>query len=370
MKNLKFFSLLPALLLLLGLASCDKDQAFDTLQTPEDAARQAISPDTEADKAAYIQLMDAHQARMDAMGLEFRNCKNVARVPQDHPTIQAAIDAVCDGGKVFVGAGTYNEVVTVHKPGLDIKANGVVNLNGSFFLTPNANDVSIQQFNITPPATGTNIERSGIFAAGVSGGNVKLNTITGAYIAVNYRNVSGVSITHNTVSGSDWGIIVAANGTVYPGNVLSSNNLIAHNTVTGTTAASPIHLQGNADNNTVRNNTVTLKTNFNPNIALNAGIMLLATSPSETCDNNTIRNNVVTDNASSGIWVTPEGSNNIIGPDNIFSSNLAYGIWLGLGTAGNHAFDNTALDNGECDIVNQGTGNTFVNNTAGCTFGL
>jgi pectin methylesterase-like acyl-CoA thioesterase len=39
----------------------------------------------------------------------------VVRVPEDFPTIQAAIDAVAEGGTVLIGPGTYQENVKITK---------------------------------------------------------------------------------------------------------------------------------------------------------------------------------------------------------------------------------------------------------------
>jgi parallel beta-helix repeat protein len=297
------------------------------------------------------------------------SCKKVAHVPGNYATIQEAVDAVCDGGKVMVAEGVYNEMVNVTRPGIEIKANGIVTLNGQFLLSPDADHVTIQQFNIIPPATGSTTDQTGIFMVGVTGGNMKLNNITGGYTAIGVRNSSEVSISHNTISGSEWGIVLATN-TGLPGDALCSKNLVAHNTVTAITASSPIHLQGNSDYNLVHDNTVTLKNNLNPAFAINAGIMIITAPAGFTCDYNTVRNNVVTDNISPGIWLTDGASNNMIGPDNIFSSNTFWGVYFAPGTLDNHLFNNTALNNLACDITNLGTGNTAVNNTYGCISGF
>ena len=45
------------------------------------------------------------------------------RVPQDHETIQAAIDAAKAGDTVVVGAGTYRERLRL-KPGVTVKSAG------------------------------------------------------------------------------------------------------------------------------------------------------------------------------------------------------------------------------------------------------
>ena len=55
----------------------------------------------------------------------------VLRVPQDHPTIQAAVDAAGAGDVVRIKAGTYSETVFVNtKPNLTILGVGTVVIDG------------------------------------------------------------------------------------------------------------------------------------------------------------------------------------------------------------------------------------------------
>lgn len=46
---------------------------------------------------------------------------NVLKVPQQYPTIQAAIDAAVSGNTILVSAGTYNESITFNKSGVTLK---------------------------------------------------------------------------------------------------------------------------------------------------------------------------------------------------------------------------------------------------------
>jgi hypothetical protein len=182
---------------------------------------------------------------------------------------------------------------------------------------------------------------------------------------ISYLGSNGIAVRKNTVSGMSWGILMWNNG----GGVTSNDNIILGNTVTGITGASCIGLQGDADNNVIIDNTVTNNTNN-----YNAGIML-----NGQCDGNVLNRNEVTYNIAdwrnystgvSGCWIT-SGSNNKIGPKNVFSDNeYFYGIFLGTSSSNNRVFLNTALNNTFCDIVNEGTNNTFLKNTANCTTGV
>lgn len=290
----------------LTFSSCTKDKMSGaenqaSIKDFQETLKPTMIDDSKeaADFAAIIAAKSGRLAAKSAITLSA--CKKVVHVPAQYATIQEAVEAVCDGGKVMVSEGDYTEMVYVNKPGIEIKANGVVTLNGQFLLDVDADDVTIQQFNINPPAVGSTMQQTGIFVIGVSGGQFKLNNFAGGYAAISLRNSSGITVSHNTISGSQWGITVTSSN-IFPGGELSSHNLIAHNTVTGIISSSPIHLQGNSDYNVVHDNTVTLKANLNPNFVVNAAYMILENS-GHTCDYNTIRNNIATDNNSSGIWV-------------------------------------------------------------------
>ena len=73
-------------------------------------------------------------------------CLQTVFVPDDFPTIQEAIFAVCEYGNVFVKTGVYNESPGTLTPGIFIKAIGDVTLNGGFGIA--ADDVKIHGFKI------------------------------------------------------------------------------------------------------------------------------------------------------------------------------------------------------------------------------
>ena len=353
-RKLIFSVLFLAVIIYTGCQKETLESSGNSNMNNSTATQQAVDfkPDME-----YINSMVAsNEARLAQLsGKASRECVETVMVPNDYSTIQEAIDAVCDGGNVIVKNGTYNEDLTVYKPGLNIKAIGNVTLNGSFFLTSDADDVKIQKFNIV------NSSFSAIFANNVDGGEFMQNTVSGTGgTGVLYWRSNGASIKNNHVSGHEWGIFL---GTWLDDGFTSNNNKILNNTVTGITKYSCIGLQFNSDYNTIIGNTVT----SNP-IINNAGIMLNSwPEGNNSCDHNVVKNNVSSNNGFQGIWLDDGGSNNTIGPNNTANSNAETGIKLDMFSSNNHVFNNTALDNTICDIVDEGgTDNTYINNTAEC----
>lgn len=350
-----------AALILLGLGSCNKNEMDlrDTGQefTPAAEETRFVKQDEVNAWQQYQSILAAHEARVAAEGLnELKNCVATARVPQDFATIQEAVDAVCDNGDVIVSPGEYTEVVTIYKPGIHVKANGNVTLNGRFIVTSAATEAQIQKFNVLPGAGNV-----GFYCVSVDEIKIMQNTITGpCNSGIQLWNVNNAKVFHNSLNDMEWGIFIASFN-----NGVSNHNMIQGNTVTGVTYASCIGFQGDTDYNVVQNNTVK-----NNNSIYNAGIMFYNyMAEGFTGDNNVVRNNVVENNTIIGIWITSGGMNNTIGPNNSVRNNTSWGIYLASGSEGNHVFNNTVKGNG-CDIGNAGTNNTFKNNKTDCTSGV
>ncbi len=365
MKKL-FLPLLPFLLLI----GCTKDEVNTQRSAPNSVQSEQsktvgkpIAEDITKAMAEFQQIINANRARLVNNARAKKECKSNVRVPEDFATIQEAVDNACDGAVIVVKSGTYTEVVVVEKPGIKFKANGEVTLVGGFVLNQGANDVTIQQFTIVVGAGNSHA----INARNVTGGKIYQNTISDPLhkggIAVRYFNGSDVTVHGNQISGTGWGIFF---GTLVGGS--SHDNTISNNHITGLTFGSVIGLQGNCDNNFINENTLV----DNPNVS-NAGVMLYSgASVNGYCDNNVAKNNI-SSNGYVGAWIFNGGTNNKIGPYNTLNNNQFYGFYINGPATGNTIFDNTALGNGLCDIVNQATdllSNTFTNNIAGCTQGL
>jgi hypothetical protein len=314
--------------------------------------------------------MQKNQARLANATHLKKDCDSNIRVPQDYATIQEAVDNVCDGGVIIVSPGTYEEVVFIDKPGVQLKANGEVSVIGGFNLSPNADNTTIQQFMIE-------INESypyGIFGFDSDGIKIlqnKITFITNPLInnmGMRFFNVDHSTIHKNEVNGTGWGIFFGTSGGLE--NEFSVDNVISNNYLTGITHASVIALHGNSDKNFVHNNI--MENNSNP---INASIMLYSGSPfAGTSDENIIKNNSSTDGGAVGLWLYNGGTLNQIGPNNQFLNHEVYGIYISAGSpTENTFFKNTALGNLTCDIVDESNIadiNYFIDNTADCTIGI
>lgn len=274
-------------------------------------------------------------------------------VPDDYSTIQAAVDAAVGAMKINVKSGTYTEAVNVNKPGLVIGATGTVTLNGNFSLTADADNVTIRNFKIFPPAG-----VYGIYALGVTGGKAENNTVTGGSsieFSIFYKGSTGVTIKGNTVSGCKFGIALKNSS----GNTIDENTSTGATGATGSISSSGILLQDDCDNNKVTGNLCTGNSRGISTISL-AGA---------TCDNNEFKDNTCNNNTVNGIDL--RFLNNSIVSGNTANNNSDSGIVVQPSSNNNTVKKNTSFGNAYCDIINgDGTGNVFVKNSAGCTSGF
>ena len=341
---------------------------------------ESISQKMDEIKTAQLNSLTAKKKNSD--------CQKTVFVPDDYPTIQEALFAVCENGKVFVRSGVYNESPGTDKEGLFIKAIGDVTLNGGFGL--GANNIKIHNFKIDN--TTSIWGEVGIASeSGSNGFDIKGNTIYGSgHLGIYLPYCDNASIVQNQISGDmEAGIFIDAFifelfGIEHPfgGN---TNNTITNNTVTNLIAdldnfypAYGIVIRGDTDNTRIQGNTVNTTNGW--------GISLESWAEFDLyCDNNIVKNNVSTNNALNGLEVFGGGSNNVIGPNNECYDNDEIGIHLYAakdffsdfydfdgdeGPTNNYVFNNSAFNNGICDIVDEGSGNSFKNNNADCTVGL
>jgi hypothetical protein len=315
-------------------------------------------------------------------------CTETVFVPDDYPTIQEALFAVCENGNVFVRSGVYNESPGADKPGIFIKAIGDVTLKGGFGL--GADNVKIHGFKIDNAYS--NWGKVGIASApGFNGFDIKHNTIFSTenintpglpfgHIGIYLNYCDNAIIAENTISGNmEVGIFIDAVGLDFPWSPphpfgSSSNNTISNNTITGIIGDIDVLYPGsgiflrNADNTRVQGNNIDTTNGW--------GIRLTA-DYGQSCDDNIVKNNSVKNTLYDGIGSYFDGngtiginSNNTIGPNNESNYNGYSGIHLDEYSHNNHVFNNTAMNNSSCDIINEGTDNTFKNNFSDCTIGV
>ena len=155
--------------------------------------------------------------------------EGVINVPEDHATIQEAVDAAAPGDLILVAPGTYSEAVNVTTDNLTIRGldrNEVV-LDGKFELDNGirvlgAKGVAVENM------TATNYTRNGFFWTGADGyrGSYLTAYRTGDYGVYAFDSVNG-QLDHIYAAGSpDAGIYI---GQCYPCNAVITEVVSEHN---------------------------------------------------------------------------------------------------------------------------------------------
>ena len=150
-------------------------------------------------------------------------------VPDDYPTIQAAVDAAVVGDLILVKPGTYNEAVNVTTDGITIRGldrNAVI-LDGKFELDNGirilgAKGVSVENM------TAMNYTRNGFFWTGVDGfrGSYLTSYRTGDYGVYVFDSMNG-DLEHIYAAGSpDAGVYI---GECFPCNSVLDDAVSEHN---------------------------------------------------------------------------------------------------------------------------------------------
>ncbi len=150
-------------------------------------------------------------------------------VPDDYPTIQAAIGNATDGDTIFVEKGTYHESVTVDKPltltGEDSQGTIIIGTHAQIsqlaVIGVSAGNVTISGFTIKDSDVGVLIEGSnGQVPSGckIIGNNIVNN---GEGIVSRGANIS---IAENNIMGnSQYGIYVSSSNIIVSGNKITGN---------------------------------------------------------------------------------------------------------------------------------------------------
>jgi len=215
------------------------------------------------------------------------------RVPDDYPTIQAAVDAAIAGDIILVASGTYYENMVIAKS-LTLKGAGsdITIIDGGGKGTGveiTADNVNINGFTIRNSGDGIHLHMCN--GATVSDNKITLNKNDGIWIETSNSNtIRGNTITSNNLCG----IFMEDSS----GNTIS-NNAITSNVYEG------VYLYDSSDN-TVSGNTITLHDNW-------AAISL------ESSSGNTISNNTMLSNRF-GISLYEDSNGNTIVGNTILNS--------------------------------------------------
>jgi len=238
-------------------------------------------------------------------------------VPDDHPTIQAAIDAATAGDTILVASGTYYENLVIAKS---------VTLKGA------GSEITI--IDGSGKGTGVKITADSVNMSGF--------TIRNSGDGVHLHRCNGVTVSDNKItSNKNDGIYVeSSDGNTIRGNTITSNNLeglliedSSDNTINDNLIASNaqdgVYLYYSS-NNTVSGNIITSHIN-RPAISL------------EGSSGNTLSNNTLFTNKW-GIDLYEASSNTIVG--NTIANSDYYGVDLFM-SSGNTFYHNNFIDNAD-----------------------
>ena len=248
------------------------------------------------------------------------------RVPDDHATIQAAVDAAQPGDLVLIGPGTYRESVQVTTDRLTIRGldrnEVVLDGDGEFdngVRVLGAKGVAIENM------TATNYTKNGFFWTGVDGyrGSYLTTYRTGDYGVYAFDSING-HFDHLYMAGSpESGLYI---GECYPCNAVVTDVVSEHNGLgfSGTNAGGDLYLL----NSVWRNNRV--------GIMPNSGTYELCYPQREvTIVGNLVYDNNQTDSPAIRMAIRREGSGIVLAGGigdvierNLIYDNDRYGIFL------------------------------------------
>jgi len=369
MNKLKF--LLALILIGAVCFSCKKTEQEQNITSTDRTAIQNPALDVEKVNQrinARLASLRVYQEQLTQAANSNRECMERVVVPVDAPTIQDAIEMVCDYGEVIVQSGTYAESIWIfNKPGIHIRAVGNVILNGDFGLEGNSDNVIIEGFHIVLPDYPYYWDAVWMYY--VNGCLIKNNIISNqAYPGIEsedygitlWESGNDNQIKDNEISGMFCGIDM---GNFNPDQTCT-NNMIMGNLISNVVRG--IWLLGNSDNNKVMGNQI--NNSIGP---VTKGISMTGTSfgPGFFVENNHIKHNDVSYCEEEGLFLHTS-FDNMIGPNNTFNYNGTDGILLMPYNEDNRVINNEALHNGGFDIWNGGVNNKFKANTAVTTFGL
>ena len=304
-------------------------------------------------------------------------------VPDDHGTIQGAVNAANPGDIIIVRDGTYTENVDVNKE-LTIRSEGgaastivqAANPHDQVFEVT-ADDVTLSGFTVKGASEVLN---AGICLSGADYCIISDNKVSNNYLGI-WLLSSGNTLTDNTASNNKYGIVLwDSSGNELAGNIANSNNydgiLLSEssgNKLTSNTAnlnnECGIRLSGSSGN-TLRGNTINSNNEYGIDLSSSSGNELTSNTASnndggisldDSSNNNELTSNTASNNLV-GIYLG-FSSNNALTSNNADSNNL-YGILL-RHSSSNVLTSNTASNNDEgILLLSQSNGNTLTDSIA------
>jgi hypothetical protein len=213
-------------------ASCGGDDDDDTAGTDAPAAETteaaddtpATDPPATDPRASDPPTTDPPTTEADPGATD-----GIHNVPDEFPTIQAAVDASSDGDLVLIAPGTYNEAVDIVTPNLTIRGldrDGVV-LDGEFELDNGIRVLGASGV-VVENLTAQNYTNNGVFWIQSTGYRAShINTYrTGDYGIYAFDSVKGQIDNSHTIGSRDAGIYI---GQCYPCDAVVDNVISSHN---------------------------------------------------------------------------------------------------------------------------------------------
>ena len=299
---------------------------------------------------------------------------NPVRVPQDHPTIQEAIDRAVDGGTVLVSVGTYYEQVVVRKTVSLIGENRnstIIDGNRTgTVIKITANNVTVRNFTIQK--SGPYFPNSGVRLLFSNYTTIENNIIINNAEGIDLHNSNFTKIIKNII----------ANSTDMDGVYLSESlkNWIEGNNITNNRYG--IFLSESGDNTIIDNQIVGnrywgievwgLESNYNVignnNVSNNgfAHFVGLDGIYVDLSSNNVISCNTVSMNARDGVRFSRSSNNTVYG-NKIFDNEGGAGIllssWEGRYSTNNTIIVNDIGSNEYGIYLDRSSGNFFQRNS-------
>ena len=203
---------------LLLVAACGDERAAESTTAPTDGADTTVAADTTiaVDTTTAPETTEAEK-------------EGALLVPDDYPTIQAAVDAAAPGDLILVSPGTYNEAVNVTTDGITIRGldrNEVI-LDGELALDNGVRILGAKGV-VVENMTAMNYTRNGFFWTGVDGfrGSYLTAYRTGDYGVYVFDSMNG-DLEHIYAAGSpDAGVYI---GECFPCNSVIDDVVSEHN---------------------------------------------------------------------------------------------------------------------------------------------